>query len=44
MSWSEYSASKAKVVPSIVQASMYADAKSHFQGWGVNTAGYIQWA
>ena len=44
MAWTEYAQSKAQVVPSIVLASMYADAKAKFQGWGVNTAGYVQWA
>jgi hypothetical protein len=44
MTWNEYASCKAKVVPSIVRASYYADAQSHFAGWGVSTVGYIQWA
>jgi len=44
VTWSQYASSKAAVVPSIVNASLYADAQSYFANQGVNTTGFIQWA
>ncbi|KAG5192730.1 hypothetical protein JKP88DRAFT_159682 [Tribonema minus] len=42
--WRSYASSKGKIVPSVVKASMYANAQSTFQSYGVTTAGYITWA
>jgi len=42
--WEEYAKANAKIIPSIVRASLYDDAKSHFQQHGVELAGFIQWA
>jgi len=44
VSWSAYKSSKAKIVPSIVNESMYADAVSYFAGQGITLDGYVQWA
>lgn len=41
--WSQYAASKASVIPSIVNASMYESAQSYFQAQGVTLNGYVQW-
>jgi hypothetical protein len=41
--WSEYAAAKASIAPSIVRASLYADAKQQFQAYGITVNGYIQW-
>ena len=43
LSWSAYADSKAKIIPSIVNASMYVDAEAYFAQQGVATSGYIQW-
>ncbi len=42
-SWSAYAGAKAAVVPSIVRASMYADAQQYFKGQGVTLGGFIEW-
>ena len=44
VSWSQYAAAKAAVAPSIVNASMYEDAKAYFDTQGVNANGFIQWS
>lgn len=44
ISWEDYAHSKAAIIPSIVQANMYHDAKNRFSRYGVNTSGFIQWA
>ncbi|MEH1796047.1 MULTISPECIES: hypothetical protein [unclassified Nostoc] len=44
VSWEDYAHSKAAIVPSIVQANMYHDAKNRFSRHGVTTSGFIQWA
>lgn len=44
VSWEDYAHSKPAIVPSIVQANMYHDAKNRFSRYGVNTKGFIQWA
>lgn len=41
--WTEYASAKAAVIPSIVKASYYSDAKSYFKSKGVTTFGYVQW-
>lgn len=43
LSWSAYADSKAKIVLSIVNASMYPDGEAYFAQQGVTTCGYIQW-
>jgi hypothetical protein len=42
--WSEYGASKAKIVPAIVSGSMYPDCQRQMAGHGVPIVGYIQWS
>lgn len=42
--WTAYAAAEAKIVPSIVRASYYPDARKHFEANGVTTDGYIQWS
>ena len=44
VSWKDYARAKATIVPSIVQANMYNDAKNQFSQYGVTTSGFIQWA
>lgn len=44
VAWSEYATAKAAVVPSIVQADMYADAQAYFETQGVSLSGYVQWS
>ncbi|MCE9687148.1 LysM peptidoglycan-binding domain-containing protein [Shewanella sp. AS16] len=44
VSWSDYAACKAKIVPSLVNASMYDAAKDYFAGQGVSIRGFVQWA
>ncbi|MBO3458588.1 beta/gamma crystallin family protein [Aetokthonos hydrillicola Thurmond2011] len=44
VSWTDYAGAKAAMVPSIVQAGLYNDAKNFFQQRGINTKGFIQWA
>ena len=46
--WSSFSTAKAAIVPSIVTASMYADAQDYFvsptrSGTSITLKGYIQW-
>eukprot|EP01126_Amoeba_proteus_P026417 TRINITY_DN2615_c0_g1_i1.p1 TRINITY_DN2615_c0_g1~~TRINITY_DN2615_c0_g1_i1.p1 ORF type:complete len:580 (+),score=68.60 TRINITY_DN2615_c0_g1_i1:35-1774(+) len=43
ISWSEYSSSKAAIVPSLVSGSMYSSAQTYFQTHGITLKGYIQW-
>lgn len=43
VSWEDYARSKAAIVPSIVQANLYDDAKNQFSQHGVTTSGFIQW-
>lgn len=44
VSWTSYAKSHAKIVPSIITASMYDHAKDYFLSQGVTCHGYIQWA
>ena len=44
VNWSEYGASKATVIPSIVKGIMYEDAEAYFRSQGVYTTGYVQWS
>lgn len=44
VAWEDYARSKAAIVPSIVRANMYDDAKNQFSQYGVTTSGFIQWA
>jgi len=44
VSWNAYQKSRAKIAPSIVQASYYPSAQQYFAGQGVTLSGYIQWA
>ncbi|BAZ71107.1 hypothetical protein NIES4106_59040 (plasmid) [Fischerella sp. NIES-4106] len=44
VSWEDYAHSKPVIVPSIVRANMYRDAKNRFSRHGVTTKGFIQWA
>ena len=44
VTWSQYAAAKAAIIPSIVKASYYASAQSYFAGQGVELAGYVQWS
>ncbi|WP_051559893.1 LysM peptidoglycan-binding domain-containing protein [Marinobacterium jannaschii] len=43
LSWSQYSAAKAKIIPSLVSATNYPDAQRYFAAQGVTLSGYIQW-
>lgn len=43
VSWAQYAAAKAAVVPSIVNAGLYPGARSYFQGQGVDITGFVQW-
>ncbi len=42
--WTDYVGAKAAIVPSIVRANLYNDARVHFLSLGINTKGFIQWA
>jgi chitinase len=42
--WDLYKGSIPKLVPSIVDESQYSDVQSHFQGLGMTTNGFFQWA
>ncbi|MDF5731972.1 MAG: hypothetical protein PUP92_29205 [Rhizonema sp. PD38] len=42
--WTDYVGAKAAIVPSIVQANMYQNAKDYFAKLRINTKGFIQWA
>ncbi len=42
--WKSYATVKAAIVPSIVEASMYADAQTYFANVGVTLKGFVQWA
>lgn len=44
VTWQQYAAAKAAIVPSIVSADMYADAQSYFLAQGVTLAGFVQWS
>jgi len=44
ITWDKYAVSVAKVVPSIVDATHYQEAKDTFAEKGVTTHGYLQWA
>jgi hypothetical protein len=44
VTWDMYAAAKARVIPSIVKASMYADAQSYFAQQGVTLSGFVQWS
>ncbi|GEM_PF-1301085 len=44
VTWNLYAECKAAVAPSIVNASMYASAKSYFAEQGVTLQGFIQWS
>lgn len=41
--WSLYADCQAEIVPSIVNADMYEDAKRYFAEQGVILSGYVQW-
>jgi hypothetical protein len=43
VTWQEFTAAKAKIIPSIVKASLYPDAQKYFSAIGVPLHGYIQW-
>ena len=42
--WTDYASAKAKIIPSIVQPDLYQSAKNYFEGIGIDTKGFIQWA
>lgn len=42
--WKAYAAAHAIVVPSIVSAAMWSDAKAYFAGQGVTLGGFVQWS
>lgn len=44
VSWAQYATAKAAIIPSIVKASLYADAKRYFQEQGVAIGGFVQWS
>lgn len=44
VTWDMYAAAKARVIPSIVNAGMYADAQAHFAQQGVTLSGFVQWS
>jgi len=44
VAWTMYRTSHARVIPSIVRASLYSSARTYFSGQGVNITGFIQWA
>jgi hypothetical protein len=41
--WEEWRGAYSEVIPSIVTASLYADAHHYFSHIGINCTGYIQW-
>jgi len=41
--WAAYAQAKARVIPSVVNVGMYADAKAYFQKQGVTIQGCVQW-
>ena len=43
VTWDQYATAEAAVVPSLVQASYYADAEQTFKTHGVTTEGFVQW-
>ncbi len=43
VTWQSYQSCKAKIVPSIVNANMYEDAKAYFAEQGIELSGYVQW-
>ena len=44
VTWNQYAAAKAAIIPSIVKASYYADAQSYFAEHGVELGGFAQWS
>ena len=44
VTWEMFARANAKVIPSIVKASMYADAQAYFAQRGVTLAGFVQWS
>jgi LysM repeat protein len=44
VTWDRYAGAKAKIIPSIVHASLYPEAQSTLATHGVTTAGYVVWA
>ncbi|MEH2365499.1 carbohydrate-binding protein [Nostoc sp.] len=42
--WADYANTNAAIIPSIVQANLYQNAKDYFQKIGLNTKGFIQWS
>ena len=44
VTWKMYASAQAKVIPSIVTASLYADAQTYFAQYGVTLAGFVQWS
>ncbi len=43
VTWADYANAVSAVVPSIVDASMYADAQTYFAAQGVPLSGFVQW-
>lgn len=43
VTWTMYADCRAEIVPSLVNASMYDDAKQFFASQGVTLSGYVQW-
>ena len=41
--WTAYAKSKAKIVPALTYASLYEDARQHFQQDGVSLSGFVIW-
>lgn len=44
VTWNLYAGAKAKVIPSIIKANMYADAQTYFAQQKVTLSGFIQWS
>jgi len=42
--WTSYRGIPAKIIPSIVDASMYPAAKTYFATFGITLSGFIQWS
>ncbi|WP_138506877.1 carbohydrate-binding protein [Nostoc sp. PA-18-2419] len=42
--WADYANTNAAIIPSIVQANLYQNARDYFQKLGLNTKGFIQWS
>ncbi|MCP4744836.1 MAG: hypothetical protein GY874_01655 [Desulfobacteraceae bacterium] len=42
--WADYTKAKAQIIPSIVRASMFTDARDYFNKLDINLNGFVQWA